>query len=73
MLKGSTFERAARQIHKVDFSLLELDTEVLTIVWCLASWLELDRVDLNANDETGIRYAPVNFLYDLEDDAAAVV
>ncbi len=73
MLKGSSFESAARKIHKVDFGFLELETEILTVVWSLSARLEFDRIHLNANDETGIRHAPVNFLYDLYDDAAAVI
>jgi hypothetical protein len=72
MLKSATLKCATGEIYEVDFGLFHFDAEVHAVLWGLTAGLEFDRVDFDADDETGVVDAALDFGNDFEDDAAAV-
>ena len=72
MVERPALKRAPRQIHEIDAHLLEFHAEVAAVGGGSAFVLELDGVDLDADDEAGVGNAAVDLVDDLEDDAGAV-
>jgi hypothetical protein len=72
MLKRPPLKRAPREINKIHARFFKLDAQFLAIIRCRTPFLELDRVQLHADDEFGIADPALDLGDDLEDDAAAV-